>query len=47
MVDLPEPEGPTMAVESPAFSLKLAPCKIGLCSGDAVGYLKVTFSNEM
>ena len=43
MVDLPLPEGPTIAVAYPALILKLASIKTGLCSGKEVGYLKVTF----
>ena len=42
MVDLPLPEGPTMAVVDPALIAKLASIKTGLCSGMLVGYLKVT-----
>jgi hypothetical protein len=44
IVDFPEPEGPTMAVVEPALILKEAFSRTGLCSGSAVGYLKVTFS---
>lgn len=43
MVDLPEPDGPTIAVVSPALIEKLASSKTGLNSGGCVGYLKVTF----
>ena len=45
MVDLPEPEGPTIAVVVPALIVKVAFSNTGLCSSIAVGYLKVTFSN--
>lgn len=47
MVDLPEPDGPTIAVVDPAFILKEAFSRTGLCSGSAVGYLKVTLSKEI
>jgi len=47
MVDFPLPEGPTIAVAYPAFILKLASIKTGLCSGKEVGYLKVTFLKFM
>ena len=46
-MDFPEPEGPTIAVACPALILKLASIKTGLCSAGAVGYLKVTLSNEI
>ena len=45
MVDFPEPDGPTIAVVEPAFIEKLAFSRTGLCSSEAVGYLKVMFSN--
>ena len=45
IVDLPEPDGPTMAVVVPALIENVAFSRTGLCSGMAVGYLKVTFSN--
>ena len=41
-MDLPLPEGPTIAVASPALMLKLASISTGLCSGREVGYLNVT-----
>jgi hypothetical protein len=44
---LPEPDGPTMAVEVPALILKLTPYKVsGYVSGD-VGYLNLTFSKTI
>ena len=43
IVDLPEPEGPTMAVVSPALIEKVAFSSTGLNSGGYVGYLNVTF----
>ena len=43
IVDLPEPEGPTIAVVSPALIEKDASSRTGLNSAGYVGYLKVTF----
>ena len=41
-MDLPEPDGPTIAVVSPAFIEKVAFSSTGLNSGGDVGYLNVT-----
>ena len=45
IVDLPEPDGPTIAVVSPALIEKLAFSRTGFYSGSEVGYLNVTFVN--
>jgi hypothetical protein len=47
MVDFPLPEGPTIAVASPALIEKEASISTGLCSAGAVGYLKVTFLKKI
>lgn len=47
MVDLPEPEGPTIAVVSPAFIENDAFSRTGLNSTGAVGYLKVTLTKSI
>lgn len=44
MVLLPEPDGPTIAVEVPALILKFTPYNVSGCESGAVGYLKCTFS---
>jgi hypothetical protein len=44
---LPDPEGPTIAVVSPALILKLIPSRTFLTFSGAVGYLKVTLVNVM
>jgi hypothetical protein len=41
---LPDPEGPTMAVDSPALMLKVTPSNVLLAFSRAVGYLNITFS---
>ena len=46
-MDLPEPEGPTIAVDYPAFILKDAFSSTGLNSSGAVGYLNVIFSKDI
>jgi hypothetical protein len=40
----PDPEGPTMAVDSPALMLNVTPSNVLLAFSRAVGYLKITFS---
>jgi hypothetical protein len=47
MVLFPKPEGPTIAVDSPALILKLTFVNIFLCSFYAVGYLNETFLNSI
>ena len=44
---MPEPEGPTIAVDSPAFILNETLFKIFLYSSAAVGYLNETFLNPI
>jgi hypothetical protein len=41
---LPDPEGPTMAVDSPALMLNVTPSNVLLAFSIAVGYLNITFS---
>lgn len=45
MVLLPEPDGPTIAVDVPDLILKLAPLKMSLAPAGAVGYRKCTSLN--
>ena len=47
MVDFPDPDGPTMAVEQPDLILNVAPWKTSRTDSGAVGYLKQTFENWM
>jgi len=47
MVLFPNPEGPTIAVDSAALILKLILSKVFLYSGAAVGYLKETSLNSI
>ena len=42
---LPEPDGPTIAVEVPAFIVKLPLSIMGPVPDGAVGYLNLTPSN--
>lgn len=46
-MDFPCPDGPTIAVDSPALILKLTFSNKYLYSFGAVGYLKVTFLNPI
>ena len=45
MVLFPNPDGPTIAVDSPALMVKLTELNMFLISGGAVGYLNETSLN--